>query len=67
MASFPIKMVMFHHYVELPEGRSAYKQLTSPVTLGWLLGSPPVNEDVRQHATAKAAQFAPTQHAIPQP
>ena len=39
-----------------------------PLFFDWLpAGSSPVNEDIRQHATAKAAQFAPTQHAVPQP
>ena len=43
-------------------------RLHVPLFFGWLpAGSPPVNEDIRQHATAKAAQFAPTQHAVPQP
>lgn len=43
-------------------------RLHVPWFFGWFpAGSPPVNEDVCQHATAKAAQFAPTQHAVPQP
>ena len=36
------------------------------IAVGLVLFEDPVDEDVRQHAAAEAAQLAPAQHAVPQ-